>query len=303
MDLNWHNEFLETQKNIPSGQSRILDSVFPMAGDYFSPLNPIFLEKLSDASFLSKEKVWLSRDGILTALWFLLRNKPDDVKGKIYFHESLAPFIPDEWRTKAGLYLIESHVSDKPKALLLTGILSAMNMDAEEFRLEVENLRKLLKQKRMKNLPVYAYLPFRSSFPGLDDKLPGMAMKELLSLFQGEVEFIDFRFLKYRSLKNFSYHELNSGWLYRDSYLQQLALSKGASLLDSPVSAPKMTKIALSPFHSVSIFPMPKGKALLPGTRELKKSIILNSFSTSTNAGEWPEGFVRLMKKHVKSLS
>ncbi|MGZ3722398.1 MAG: hypothetical protein ACXVA9_05680, partial [Bdellovibrionales bacterium] len=55
------------------------------------------------------------------------------------------------------------------------------------------------------------------------------------------------------SFKNFAYVELNEGWLFQDSYIQQHVLSRGAALLFQTSGPVEKNSVPLSPFHGVHI--------------------------------------------------
>lgn len=214
--------------------------LWPAAETYASPLNPIFLLDLPDRTTGSAKESWLIRDGVLPLVWFFVKNPtPGGFRGVLKIHAELERLIPDAWRPQVMLYELFPDELPRPRQatpnevreILLTGLI--MPSACSISRLE-EDLQQIVQfiggREKIPSVKIRAFLPARFE---VTDRASGPSfynyfMKTLFQYLGLEIEFLEYESLRWLYASSSIWmHEFNEKFLYADSYLSLLCLSKG----------------------------------------------------------------------------
>lgn len=260
---------VEQRKTRPDEDAKgsgLKKSLWPFCEPYWAPTQPVFLFDGWHRELVEKGGRWHARDGILPAFWFFRDAKPADFPAKLLMHEDLAPLVPPEWQEHILLYRPESNDrptrDTKPKGLILTGVMAPPFIDQEELEEQLDRLVSEVGTERLSELEILTYFPYRGSelfwhhwnediFMSLPLTLTKKLGTRIRPVTWSQLESLS-------NLKGYLYCELNKGWLIKDSFVQHLALSKGATLVgsESRHSTPALKvieKLPLSPHHSLVI--------------------------------------------------
>lgn len=239
---NWLYDYLTVSQrkatNVVKPEAKdLLKSFWPFCEPYYSPLQPIFLFEGWQSGLVSDGKRWQARDGVLPLYYFLQTVSPKDFPAKLWIHRDFAALVPPQWREAIGFYEAESKVQkedlDQLKTILIAGLMSAPFINRDEFEEQLDELVKVIGPARLSKMKILVFMPFRGSsvfWSHLQEEVY-MEMPLLLAKKLGNhVESISWNRLDgMRDLKDCLYCEMNKGWIVKDSSVQYLALSRGAS--------------------------------------------------------------------------
>lgn len=271
-------------------------SLWPFLNPYFSPLNPIytpvFQTLCAQGLRAVNEKqlpVWMLRDGAVPLTWFFSKHKPELVEGQILVHADLKNLVPESWTGKVASYRHRTHAATDCESLLIVGPISERVISIDELDAKIESIEASIGKRKMSTMSVRLYCPIR----GEGESFPARYLQKIYSAFR-RVDIIDWYDVEnIGSLKGVGFIELNNGWLFKDSYVQQHALSRGASLIgQDKLPAKKSRYVPLSRFHGVSIEPfVPKARTSFDKDRRLEKFFIQSSrlIEDEGVSGPWPK--------------
>jgi hypothetical protein len=234
-------------------QNSSMGAFWPFLNDYYSPYNPVFSPLFTSYLRNHREsRIWL-RDGIVPLSWSLRKYRPEDVAGTLLVNERLAPFIPEEWRSRISLYRLHARKVKNPDTLVIAGPVSERVCSLEEID---DRLDRALDVLGRRELNVKLFCPIR----GDGEKFPAEFFRRVYSRFP-KTEAVDWHALvNSRSLENTLYMELNGDWIYADSFVQQTVLGRGAGLLFDREPARSSRLLPLSRFHCAEISALNKVK-------------------------------------------
>lgn len=226
--------------------------MWPFLEFYHSPLNavftPFFKSEIRDAR--NPDRDLLLRDGAIPLTWFFSRFTPESVGGRPLVHCSLAPLVPDAWRDHMRYYRFRSAAPiARPEALILAFTANELVLDDAEFDFFLDQIEDRLGKRRMQTLKTKLF--FRV-LGGPEDRIATLMEKIFTRLpcaTASKREWLE----GFSSLRDYAYLEMNGGWIWQDSFLQQRVLARGASLLLNPPQRNDSALIPLSASHSVEI--------------------------------------------------
>lgn len=304
------NSLLEESDKGPTSEQYTL-AFWPFLNPYFSPLNPIYtpvFQKICSQGLrpLNERQmpVWMLRDGAVPLSWFFAQNEPDLLQGQILVHADLKDLVPETWAGKVASYRHRSKSTGDIEKLLVIGPISETVISLQELDEALEKLGESLGKKRIASMPVHLYCPIR----GEGESYPARYMQKIYSAFK-RVKVVDWYDIENTgSFKGFGFVELNAGWLFKDSFVQQHALSRGASLVHQPPPLSKRVRhFSLSSFHGVDVEPFtPKARITKAKADRLEKFFMHSArlMGDSGTAGPWPkwhEKWCRALFQNKKS--
>jgi len=285
--------------------------LWPFLNPYYSPLNPIYtpvyqtlcaqgLRPLNEKQL----PVWMLRDGAVPLTWFFSRHQPDSVEGQILVHADLQHLVPENWAEKVASYRHRTPANDI-ESLFMAGPVNERTTSIDELEEKLNSIEAVLGKKKMAAMSVRLYCPMRDP----SDSYPARYMQKIYSAFKRVTALDWFDVENIGSLKNVGFVELNSGWLFKDSYVQHHVLSRGATLLVQKESSRKkrVQSVPLSRYHSVDIEPLTtRSAAVSEKDRRLEKFFIQNArLRDDEDAAwepwpKWHERWCRAMLKQKK---
>jgi hypothetical protein len=224
-------------------------TVWPASESYVSALQPIFLVDLPKLNELSPNQDWLVRDGLLPLIWFFVKNpEPGRYSGRLRIPHEFQAFVPDAWRKQVDLYQIFEETAEgftpsfeareakhEVREILLMGLImpSVCSLSRLEFELS-EIVRFVGGREALSKVQLRAFLPVRFEETSVYN---GPAyfnryMTSICAALGTDIEYLAFESFQWMYPRAGSWvHEFNERWLYSDSYLTMLALSKGSRFI------------------------------------------------------------------------
>jgi hypothetical protein len=309
--MDWFLAHGELRKNhrsalrSPEAQN-YLNFLWPVALDYFSPLNPIFLNESLSLEAFNSWPIWMARDGLVPLLWFFkVHPTPGKFQQKILVHEELAPFVPDAWRSHMGSYRIVSTIQaplPKNRKFLLTGLLMDTYVTLEALEKQLQEAVAAAGEGTFAKSEIIAFLPPRIDGFGNEHRheFHSECIFRIARYLGTHVHAIPWRKLdSMDQLDGYEVIEFNERLLCSDSYLTQMALFRGARLLEKKTHVPHEAHeqlISLSPYHGVVIRQELEGKCMLQNTQEKEAAQYLEIFaqamrSEANKRFPWPNWF------------
>lgn len=271
--VQWSYDFIQSfylNNNETQTETEVIyqNYLSPFGNKYFSSLNPFLIYGGADISKLMKKNVWLLRDGLIP-LSFFFQNASltlmEDER-KFLVHKDFWFLVPPEWQESVLFYEKVSDVNygneNPPQKLILAGIANQTLASQDEFLAKIENLAKVFTKKDFDNMEISAYFPNKRNdlWGRWQDENIFQYSKIMFQKIKLDIDFPEWDMIKSNmDFKNSLYYEINSGSIIRDTFTQEMFLSRGAGLLknDSPLEAEGFTKIRtqkVSLYHSVNIY-------------------------------------------------
>lgn len=236
---------------VPGYATPFLNFMWPMANEYVSPLNAIFLVQIIQLSAFNQRRYWLIRDGLVPLVFFFkVHPKPEGVRTRLFIEESVAFVVPEAWRPLVGTYRVTS--SFQPADLsktLFCGLAAPHHQEDEELREQLNSLDGENLRKRENSV----YLPTRPYFLNFDETFPLRYLSILTSAVGSRLQPLAWSQVNFRThFSGYELIELNGKRLVADSYIAHLVLARGAFIRSRPRSESERW-IPLSPFHGLAL--------------------------------------------------
>lgn len=318
--MDWflaHSELRRTNRNAlrsPEAQN-YLNFLWPVALDYYSPLNPIFLNECMNLEAFNSWPIWMARDGLVPLLWFFkVHPTPGKFQQKILVQEDLAAFIPDDWRDHMGTYRMVTTIKGplpKVRKFLITGLLMDTYISLDALEAQLKSAQALVGMDTLAKSEILAFLPPRIDGFGNEHKheYHSECIFRIARYLGTHIHSIPWRKLdSMDQLDGYEVIEFNEKLLCSDSYLTQMALFRGARLLgqEAAVAGDDEQLVSLSPYHGVMIKQVMKGKCMLQNPNENEAAHYLEVFaqamrSEANKRFPWPNWFAewtRVIEHH-----
>ena len=309
-----HADYIRQTRETPRPQEvqNFLGFLWPVALDYYSPLNPFFLADYPPLSSIPRRRGGLARDGLISLLWFFKRNPtPGKFDGNLWVHRSLEAWVPKAWRPLTGTYEIESigtRKTGRTRQFLLLGIGMESYCSLRHLESQLAEIASVLSPAELARAKISAFLPGRYDGFGNEHShgYYGEFVRRILGTLGLNVEFIDWRRVEaMASLSGYEVVEFNEKLLCADSYLLHFTLSRGATLFRKPTrnsSRDRGTLVQLSPFHGMRLRKRISGKSYWES--EIGRVRLTQAMLSDANQRfPWPSWFTDWSKIVLKSGS
>jgi hypothetical protein len=305
-------------------------NLWPASEAYISALNPIFLADLHAIEATNPKSHYLVRDGILPLMWFFSQNpEPGNFKGKIRVHSDFEELVPDAWREQTELFSLFAEKSAPQaknaaptksiKQILLLGVIMPSVCSLPRLESDLANVIEFAGGKEeLEKIKIRAFLPFRMEAANM---FSGHAYynyfcSTLNRILGFNVEFIEYESLKWMYLEPGTWvHEFNEKYLYTDSYLSLLAMSKGGNFIPSVQGSSVVAEVSESPAYDMiyQIYPHVScgvrrkfqksfvnylNADWVPETQE-RALLFYKAMNSSANVYPWPSWFAPWCKDFV----
>jgi len=247
--------------------------LWPVANDYYSKLNPIFLYQIHDLGLFSYAPNWLLRDGLVGLLWFFKKNPkpPPKWKSCLLVHSSLVRYVPPLWRKFVGSYRLKTQVSSclERRCLLLTGLVTEAFCSLESLNVQIEKIAAHLDSAGKRKKKVFSFLLVKPNVLGGDECSQFVCeyLLKIQKVFGPEISPINWnQWLRLESFQEFDIVDFNDYTVCADSFLYHYALSlRGALFAESPRRQDLDFDVgeyqSLSPYHGLEVcYEIPKEK-------------------------------------------
>ncbi len=322
--VQWSYDFIKSfylnNNEILTAEEKIYHHyLYPFAEKYYSSLNPFMLFGGADVGQLLKKDFWMIRDGLIPLSFFFKEASEDLIKGKrkIIIHKDFWSLVPDNWRKNVLFYDIKSHQTfDKkniPEQLILCGLANETLADPVEFVEDLKAIGSIFSEKDLEKMKILAYFPNKRTdlWGRWQDENIFKYARALFENLKMDIEFPEWDVLKSTmDFKNSLYVEINRGVLVKDSFVQQMFLSRGAGLLKTEENIENFTlvkKVPLSLYHSAEVFECDYSKLKAyknPLDGDLMpyfKKIIEKGTSPRVLSEGWEKWYGSYVKKYYKA--
>jgi len=221
--------------------------IAPAVMPYSSVLNPINLFSVPDFDIFNDLRVALVRDGVLPLCHFfhMYPSPPKKFKTTFLIHESLYPFVPEEWHAQVALYnhginTLNSTYSEKKTGLILCATLDQFSFDKDYFTKRLSLAKETFDQLQLKTIKVLFHNRKNPILHPLEDisRFFSQRLQELFTTFSPE----QVSFMTKKKIHNTSkLHHLipidfdDCSPFHVDSFVNQVIWSKNCLPIDLPV--------------------------------------------------------------------
>jgi hypothetical protein len=241
------------------------------------------------------------------ALWFFkTRPTPDGFKGRIFFHQSIVPFIPTAWKKNVGIYKISNHPEFVPKLeKSVRLIIAGLAMDTFASLKYLDDFFATLSTRHAgqlaKTTEILAFLPSR--YDGFSNHYREEYYAEfflrIVKTFGVKITPVTWSQLEsYSSFNGYQMVDINEHLLCSDNFLLHSCLNRGATLLKpSPSKFNFEEFVPLSPCHGMWISRSLPLNARIGGAKNiLGKASPLKKFQAAMQSDAnrrypWPSWF------------
>ncbi len=233
-------------------------SFWPFMEAYYSPLQPVFSFELARAARLQRQPLWMLRDGTIPLSWFFESLGPQaPAQSRLLVHEALGNLVPPPWRKRTKFYDVYAektyHSANPPKRLLLFGPVNSLITGLDDLDRILAEAKETLGRANLEEVILYCPVRHSEHVSAEEESFECQFYHRIFSVFGAKAKFRHWQSLEHGSFPDTALVELNGGWLYQDSSVLHLLLSRGAGLLRAPAKR-RGERIPLSPFHGMEIF-------------------------------------------------
>lgn len=324
--VQWSYDFIQSfYLNTNEGQSdteRLYHNYLsPFGEKYYSHLNPFLIFGGASLEQLLKKDIWMLRDGLIPLSFFLKNASESLMEGnrKFILHKDFWFLVPKEWQKNVLFYDIKSNTEfgskNPPKKIVLLGLANETLADPEEFKHALMTLGKTYSAKEFADIEVSAYFPNKRTdlWGRWQDENIFKYAKAIFQNIKIEVDFPEWDvFTTTMDYQDTLFYEINSGVIIKDTYTQQLFLSRGAGLLKNESDIEQagfklIKKHPLSLYHYANLYEFDFSKA--PSFSDPLDSELMPYFKRILEKGStprvfserWEKWYGTFVKKHYKS--
>jgi hypothetical protein len=285
---------------------QFVSRLWPMAGGYRSPIEPVFLMECDGLASL-RGRDWLVRDGAVPLCWFFsahpspaLVSKKSRAKararteesfdGILYLHESCQGVVPEPWRKHVRYYRLVSRASvgfaenreteRRRSRLLLCGLVMPPYCGIDAARKLLQKAREsLFSGGDAPEVAWYFHVKVWGWGIESDPSFAARFFRELVRELGNPAEIIEeLDFAGGPSFSDYYVLDLNERLLLADPLIPHVALSRGARLAVPGVEMGTPTSyFPLSPFHGVELLGYAEDSGIDPAEQLWYRKAVLGT--------------------------
>ena len=274
--VDWFEAHKEAKLKLPKrpteAKFNFSKEFWPVGGDYYSPLNPIFVAERFHPSKMNERAVWLARDGLVPLLWFFKLNpEPGVFRSRILIHEDFSPFVPEAWRPRMGTYRLSMDAETArsiPRTLLVTGLISDSYCSLSGLQDILDRLEERISSEQLAKLNKVCFLPVQLHLSANRQSFQAAYFVELFKRCGTSFQSVEWGWIEGQPVfTDTIIVDMNEMLLCADNFIIHMALQKGAEYL--PLTGQGNTVggnfVRLSPYHGVVIKDSLTGRFALEG--------------------------------------